>query len=123
MPKKVKPIAGLNRQKVWTSEELTILRDNFSTTTNKSLAEMLGRGIKSITWKASLLSLKKTPDHLASMSRLTALKTLSPEHMRAIGSRGGKIGGTARAEALTANERQDIARAAIKARWSGKMST
>ena len=33
-------------------------------------------------------------------------------------SRGGKIGGKARAEALTAEQRSEIAKKAAKARWS-----
>ena len=37
-----------------------------------------------------------------------------------LGRRGGKKGGPARAEALTAEERSEIARKAAKARWKKK---
>jgi len=38
--------------------------------------------------------------------------------MAALGRRGGKIGGKARAERLTAKRRSDIARDAAKKRWA-----
>jgi hypothetical protein len=97
--------------------ELATLRREFSNTTNRNLAELLGRGIKSITWQAATLGLSKTPEHRAQQSRRTALATLTPEHMQSIGSRGGQIGGNARAKSLSASARTKIARAAAKARW------
>lgn len=39
---------------------------------------------------------------------------------RVLGEEGGKKGGPARAKALSAKERFDIARKAAKARWRGK---
>jgi hypothetical protein len=38
----------------------------------------------------------------------------------AAGSRGGRKGGPARAQALTASQRSEIARKAAKARWNRK---
>lgn len=38
-------------------------------------------------------------------------------HAVALGRRGGKVGGKARAEALTAEERRSIAVKAARARW------
>ncbi|MEX1306370.1 MAG: histone H1 [Rhodovibrionaceae bacterium] len=38
----------------------------------------------------------------------------------ALGSRGGKKGGAARAKSLTAEKRREIARKAAKARWGRK---
>ncbi len=38
-------------------------------------------------------------------------------HAVALGRKGGKVGGKARAKALTAEERTEIARAAAEARW------
>lgn len=48
---------------------------------------------------------------------------LTPEQVaaRLLGSKGGKIGGKARAEKLTPKQRREIARKAATARWhSGK---
>lgn len=42
------------------------------------------------------------------------------ELARKLGSRGGKIGGKARAEKLTSEQRKEIARKAAKARWDKK---
>jgi hypothetical protein len=39
---------------------------------------------------------------------------------RLLGSRGGRKGGKARAEALTPEERSEIARKAAQARWGGR---
>lgn len=41
-------------------------------------------------------------------------------HAVALGRRGGKLGGTARAEALTSKERHSIAVKAARARWGMK---
>jgi len=43
-----------------------------------------------------------------------------PDELSAIGRKGGKIGGAARAAALTATERKAIARKAAAARWEAK---
>lgn len=40
------------------------------------------------------------------------------KYFERIGRKGGKAGGKARAERLTADQRQAIARAAAKARWA-----
>jgi hypothetical protein len=48
------------------------------------------------------------------------LKAQAPKknpHAVALGRRGGKVGGKARAEALTAEERRSIAMKAARARW------
>ena len=39
-------------------------------------------------------------------------------HAVALGRRGGKMGGKARAKALTAEERSEIAKTAARARWA-----
>jgi len=117
MPKKKKPIAGPSGARSWTAAELSNLRRNFATNTNRDLAQKLGRGTKSIIWQAANLGLKKSPEHRAANSRRIAMATLTPEHMRTIGSIGGKIGGKVRAESLTAAARKKIAKAAAKARW------
>lgn len=41
---------------------------------------------------------------------------ITPEH-RLANSRGGRIGGKARAESLTPEQRKEIARKAAEARW------
>lgn len=41
-------------------------------------------------------------------------------HAVALGRKGGKIGGKARAKALTAEKRRDIAKAAAQARWGAR---
>ncbi len=84
---------------------------------------MLGRGLKSIIWQAANLGLKKSQEHRSENSRRTALAAMTPKHMRAIGSAGGKIGGKARAESLSAADRKNIAANAIKARWAKKDSS
>ncbi len=38
-------------------------------------------------------------------------------HAVALGRKGGKVGGKARAKALTAEQRREIAKAAAQARW------
>jgi hypothetical protein len=40
------------------------------------------------------------------------------EYMRELGAKGGKIGGRARANKLTAEQRRTSARKAAQARWS-----
>ena len=57
---------------------------------------------------------RKNPAAVA-LGRLRA-KTLTEEERR----KGGKAGGPARAEALTAKRRREIARKAAAARWKGK---
>lgn len=119
MPKKKKPVAGPAGGRPWTSAELSDLRRKFATNTNRDLAEMMGRGIKSIIWQAARLGLSKTPEHRAEQSRRTALAVgKTSEEMAALGSLGGKIGGKARAESLTPAKRKKIAKAAITARWA-----
>jgi hypothetical protein len=118
MPKKKKSVAGPSTTRAWTPAELSTLKRKFATNTNRDLAEMLDRGIKSIIWQAANLGLKKSAEHRSANSRRTALATLTPEHMRAIGSIGGTIGGKARAESLSAAARKKIAKAAINVRWA-----
>lgn len=48
--------------------------------------------------------------------RLTKLQTMA----RALGARGGKVGGAARARKLTPERRSEIARKAAQVRWKGK---
>jgi hypothetical protein len=51
------------------------------------------------------------------LSRRTAPRELNP-HAAALGRLGGLKGGPARAAALSAKRRREIARAAARARWS-----
>lgn len=120
MPSKKKSVAGPAGGRRWTAAELATLRRKFSTTTNRNLAELLGRGIKSIGWQAANLGLLKSAEHRAKQSRRTALLSLTPQHMQTIGSKGGQKGGKARAQSLTAIARTNIARTAAKARWTAK---
>jgi hypothetical protein len=122
MPKKRKPVAGLRGGRAWSVKELATLRREFATAANRELADKLGRSLKSIIWQGAKLGLLKSPEHRSEQSRRTALATLTPEHMRTIGSAGGKIGGKARAESLKPADRKKIAKAAIKARWAKRDS-
>lgn len=47
-------------------------------------------------------------------------RALTPEALSKIGRLGGKVGGKARAAALTPEQRKEIARKAIAARWAKK---
>jgi hypothetical protein len=122
MPRKPKMIAGPPAARPWTAAELATLRRKFPVTTNRDLAELLQRGIKSIIWQGAKLGLLKSPEHRSEQSRRTALATMTPEHMRIIGSTGGNIGGKARAESLKLADRKKIAKSAIKARWAKRDS-
>lgn len=122
MPKKRKPVAGPLGGRAWSVEELATLRREFATATNRELADKLERSPKSIIWQGAKLGLLKSPEHRSEQSRRTALATLTPEHMRIIGSTGGNIGGKARAESLKPAARKKIAKAAIKARWAKRDS-
>jgi hypothetical protein len=68
---------------------------------------------------------EETDDFMASARRVveaTIGEPLIPEkknpHAVILGRRGGKIGGRARAEKLSAEERRQIALKAARARWS-----
>jgi hypothetical protein len=58
----------------------------------------------------------KNPAAVALGKLSAASKT--PEERKEHGSKGGNIGGKARAKALTKKQRSDIAKAAAKARWA-----
>jgi len=69
---------------------------------------------------------KKNPNAVA-LGRLGGRKggraraeKLSAEELSRIGRRAGKVGGKARARALTKEQRQEIARKAAAARWGKK---
>jgi hypothetical protein len=62
----------------------------------------------------------KNPAAVALGKLSAASKT--PEERREHGSKGGSIGGKARAKALTKKQRSDIAKAAARARWAKKDS-
>jgi hypothetical protein len=115
MPRKPKLIAGPPAARPWTAAELATLRRKFPVTTNRDLAELLQRGIKSIIWQGAKLGLLKSLEHRSEQSRQTALA--NPQDMVALGSLGGQMGGKARAKALKPAARKKIAKAAIAARW------
>jgi hypothetical protein len=50
------------------------------------------------------------------------MKTPTPEQVSKVMASLGKKGGPARAQALTPEERKEIARKAAAARWAGKTS-
>jgi hypothetical protein len=60
----------------------------------------------------------KNPAAVA-LGKLSA-ESKTPEERREHGSKGGKIGGAARAAKLTPTRRKKIAKAAAKARWNKK---
>jgi hypothetical protein len=66
--------------------------------------------------KPQAVKLSKNPAAVALGKLSAASKT--PEERKALAGKGGKIGGAARAKALTKKQRSDIARAAAKARWA-----
>jgi hypothetical protein len=102
----------------WTPKELDILRRFFATKTNAELASQLNRTAGSVAHAAAALGLAKSEAHRAKQARKSALAAgRTPEEMAALGSLGGKIGGKARAEALSPARRRKIAKAAIAARW------
>jgi hypothetical protein len=105
--------------KPWKPSDLDKLRRYFPKMTTADLAEKLGRSAESVNYKAADLGLRKDPEHKAKQSRLSALSAeKTPEEMRALGSRGGKVGGPARAASLTPAKRKRIAKKAIAARWA-----
>ena len=59
---------------------------------------------------------KKNPAAVA-LAKLS-VASITPEERREHGSKGGAIGGHARAKALTKKRRSEIAQAAAKARWA-----
>ncbi|QHN04407.1 hypothetical protein FTO74_14320 [Granulicella sp. WH15] len=121
MPRKKIPIAGPGRWRIWTEEELAFLRRAFATTTNAKIATKLGRTAKSIGYAAGNLGLTKSAEHRSEQSHRVAIHTArTSEEMAAIGSIGGKIGGKARAEALTPAARKKIAKNAVDTRWAKK---
>jgi hypothetical protein len=61
---------------------------------------------------------KKNPAAVA-LAKLS-VAAITPEERREHGSKGGSIGGKARAKALTKKQRTDIAKTAAKARWAKK---
>jgi hypothetical protein len=54
------------------------------------------------------------------MARPTKLPEAALEYFREQGRRGGKLSGKARMEKLTAEQRSEVARNAVKARWGKK---
>jgi hypothetical protein len=65
--------------------------------------------------KGHLAKASKNPAAVALGKLSAASKT--PDERRELAAMGGKIGGAARAKALTKKQRSDIAKAAAKARW------
>lgn len=53
----------------WKSEELELLRAEYATASNLSIARKLGRSVKSVVSKAHNMGLKKSPDRLRRMGR------------------------------------------------------
>jgi hypothetical protein len=72
-------------------------------------------------------SSKKRPSDPNSLAAMIVAESTTEEppkknpHAVALGRKGGKIGGKARAKALTAERKREIAKAAAEARW-GKRS-
>ena len=117
MPKKKKPAQP------WTVQEIAVLKRSFATSTNTDLAARLGRTVNSVDNAAHKLSLKKSAEHRSQQSRRSALAAgKTSAEMAALGSLGGKIGGKARAEALTPARRKKIASAGGKAKAQKKTS-
>ena len=68
---------------------------------------------------------KKNP-HAVALGKLGGKKradVLSPEEIEDIARKGGKVGGKARAAKLTKEQRSAIARKAAAARWANKGKT
>lgn len=57
---------------------------------------------------------------VAASTREKAPKPKKNPHAVALGRKGGKVGGKARAKALTAEQRREIAKNAALSRWSRK---
>lgn len=119
MPKKSPEKAGPIRFRAWTTEEMILLRERFSSTSNFDLAKTLSRTEKSVVYKAAELGLRKSDAHRSAQSKKTVLASgFSSEHMADIGQKGGLAGGPARAKALSSGKRRKIAVKAIRARWN-----
>lgn len=101
----------------WKNSEKSILQERFSSTTNRSLAQMLSRSERSVAQKASRMGLRKDKEHRSALSREIGRKYSPPERMAMIAPLGGKIGGPARAAALSPEQRKQIARQAAITRW------
>lgn len=71
--------------------------------------------------KRQAVKLSKNPAAVALGKLSAASKT--PEERKELAAMGGKVGGAARAKALTKKQRAEIARKAAEARWSAKKDT
>ena len=60
---------GATRMPRWASEELDLLRELYSSTSNLEIARRLERSVKSVVSKAHHLGLKKAPERLKRMGR------------------------------------------------------
>lgn len=108
----------------WTAAELSTLKRLYPRSTTADVARRLSRTPKSVSAKALALGLAKSPEQRSASSSISGKAAAQAiGDMTALGSKGGRIGGAARAAALTAKRRKEIARAAIAARWAKAKNT
>jgi hypothetical protein len=72
---------------------------------------------------ASSITLQEHLESIASRGGQARGEKLSVARKQAIGRKGGKLGGKARADSLTKEERKEIAKKAAAARWGKKAAT
>jgi general stress protein YciG len=69
---------------------------------------------------ADTITLQEHMESIAAKGGEARAKKLSAARKSAIGRKGGKVGGKARAAAMTPEERSEIAKKAAAARWGKK---
>ena len=81
--------------------------------------------VKATRKKVAAVSKKRDPEYLrqirsrgGKIGGKARMESMSGQERSAFASKGGKAGSKARAESLTAEQRREIAKAASHARWS-----